>query len=165
MFMLSKSIKPIQKPWPQIVVGGKKNRLITITCREADGVNLVLNYEDSPQFIEWLKERVDFINSKLHRYNRNSEEFEISTFNNITLFNSEEELDRTVDHLIQSYEKQNIKLTKEQILKNLFIGYTEDIKQKITQAEELGVGKIVISEIRGGSSIDDPLRLFRDKIM
>jgi len=157
--------KPIQKPWPQIVVGGQKNRLITIACREADGVNLVLDDEDSPRFIESLKEKVDFINSKLHRYNRNSEEFEVSIFKNIALFNNEEEFDRTVDQMIQSYKKQSIKLTKEQVLKNFFIGYAEDIKERIRQAEELGVEKLVISEIRGDSSMEDPVELFRDKIM
>lgn len=157
--------KPVQKPWPQIVVGAQKNRLITIACREADGVNLVRSYEDDPQPIEPLKERIDFINSKLHRYNRNSQEFEISTYNSIALFNIEEEFDRAVDHLIQSYKNQNLKITKEQILKSLFIGYVDDVKEKIKQAEELGVEKMVIAEIRGDSSIEDPVKLFRDKIM
>jgi len=157
--------KPVQKPWPQIVVGGQKNRLITIACREADGINLDRSYETFASHIDPLKERIDFINSKLHKYNRNSEEFEISTYNYITLFNSEEEFDRTVDHFIQSYKQQNIKLTKEQILENLFVGYVDDVKEKIKQAEELGVEKMVIENIRGDSSIEDPVKLFHDKIM
>lgn len=157
--------KPVQKPWPQIVVGAMKNRLITIACREADGINLARDYEDFPQLIEPLKERIDFINSKLHRYNRNSEEFEISIYNTLSLFNGEEEFDRTVDQLIQKYKQQNIKLTKEQILENLFIGYVDDVKEKIKQAEELGVEKMVIENIRGDPSIEDPVKLFHDKIM
>jgi len=157
--------KPLQKPWPQIVVGAQKNRLITIACREADGINLVRSYEDDPQPIEPLKERIDFINSKLHKYHRNSEEFEISTYNYITLFNSEEDFDRTVDHLIQKYKQQNLKLTKEQILETFFIGYINDVKEKIKQAEELGVQKMVIENIRRDPSIEDPMKLFHDKIM
>jgi hypothetical protein len=50
-------------------------------------------------------------------------------------------------------------------LKNLFVGYVEDVKEKIKQAEELGVEKMVIAEIRGDSSIEDPVKLFHDKIM
>lgn len=50
-------------------------------------------------------------------------------------------------------------------LKSLFIGYVDDVKEKIKQAEELGVEKRGIAEIRGGSSIEDPMKLFRDKIM
>jgi len=157
--------KPVQKPWPQIVVGAKKNRLVTIACREADGINLVRIFESSPQLVEPLKERIDFINSKLRRYNRNSEEFEISTFNSIAVFNIGEEFDRAVDYLIQSFKNQNLKITKEQILKNLFIGYVDDVKEKIKQAEELGVEKMVIEEIYGDSSIKDPVKLFHDKIM
>jgi alkanesulfonate monooxygenase SsuD/methylene tetrahydromethanopterin reductase-like flavin-dependent oxidoreductase (luciferase family) len=157
--------KPVQKPWPQIVVGAQKNRLITIACREADGINLPRIYEDFPELIEPLKERIDFINSKLHRYNRNSEEFETSTMNAITLVNSQEEFDRAVDHVIQSYKSENLKITKEQILKNLFIGYVDDVKEKIKQAEELGVEKMVIYYNHGDSSIEDPVKLFHDKIM
>ena len=157
--------KPIQKPWPQIVVGGRKNRLITIACREANGINIDRDFETFASRIDPLKERIDFINSKLHKYNRTSEEFEISTYNYISLFNSEEELDQTVDNYIQSYKQQNFKLTKEQILDNFFVGYVEDVKEKIKQTEELGVQKMVIENIRGDSSIEDPVKLFHDKIM
>jgi alkanesulfonate monooxygenase SsuD/methylene tetrahydromethanopterin reductase-like flavin-dependent oxidoreductase (luciferase family) len=150
--------KPVQKPWPQIVVGATKDRLTTIACREADGINI------PHRGINELEKRVDFILSKLHKYGRNSEEFEISAFNLVTLVNSEEELDRTVNQMIQSAKRENEELTRDKILSENFVGFADSIKEKIATAEELGVKKMVVI-IRAGPSIRDPLKLFHDKIM
>lgn len=150
--------KPIQKPWPQIVIGATKNRIITIACREADGINL-------PHLgLAELKERIAFIKSKLHKHNRNQEEFEISTFNTITLINTEEELGKITNQMAERAKKQGKELTNEKILKDSFIGYVNDVKEKIKEAEESGVKKMVIA-VQGGPSIDNVLRLFHDKIM
>jgi alkanesulfonate monooxygenase SsuD/methylene tetrahydromethanopterin reductase-like flavin-dependent oxidoreductase (luciferase family) len=150
--------KPVQKPWPQIVIGATKNRLTTIACREADGINI------PHKGVDELRKSVGFIVSKLHKYNRNSEAFEISTFNVVTLVNSEEELDTTINQMIQSAKKQNQELTREEILSESFMGFVDDVKAKIKRAEELGVKKMVVM-VRGGPSIQDPLKLFHDKIM
>jgi len=150
--------KPIQKPWPQIVIGATKDRLTTIACREADGINI-------PHIgVNELGKRVDFISSKLHKYRRSPETFEISTFNVVTLVNSEEELDATIDRMIQNAKQRNQELTREEILNESFIGSVDEVREKIKKADELGVRKMVIT-IRGGPSIQDPLKLFHDRIM
>lgn len=150
--------KPIQKPWPQIVVGATKNRLTTIACREADGINL-------PHLgVDALKERINFVVSRLRKYNRKLEEFEISTFNVITFVNSEKELDAIASQMVERAKQHDQKVTREQVLKSSFIGYVDDVKEKIREVEELGVKKMVIS-VRGGASVKDPLKLFHDKIM
>lgn len=150
--------KPIQKPWPQIVIGATKDRLTTIACREADGVNI------PHKSIEELEERVGFILSKLHKYNRKPEEFEISAFDSINLVNTEEELDKVVDRIVGSVRARGQKITREQLLSNSFVGYVDDVKNKIQQIEEFGLKKMVIV-VRGGPSIKDPLKLFHDKVM
>jgi len=157
--------KPIQKPWPQIVVGAEKNRLTTIACREADGINIPYGWAYGPPIgFDALEERIGFIRSKLHKYNRNSEEFEISICNDVILVNSKEELDKIVSQMIEHFEKLNKRLTKEQILKNYLIGYVEDVKEKVEQIEEFGIKKMMIY-LRGSSSIEDPVKLFHDGIM
>jgi alkanesulfonate monooxygenase SsuD/methylene tetrahydromethanopterin reductase-like flavin-dependent oxidoreductase (luciferase family) len=150
--------KPIQKPWPQIVIGGSKNRLATIACREADGINL-----PHPGLDE-LEERTRFITSKLKKYNRDPEKFEISAFNLITLVNDEEELNEAIRQMIEWAKQENQELNREQILRNSFTGYVEDVKAKIKHAEDLGVRKMVI-DIHGGRSVKDPMKLFHDKLM
>jgi len=149
--------KPIQKPWPQIVIGGIKNRLVTLACREADGINL-----PHPGLDE-LEERTRFIASKLKKYNRDPERFEISTFNLITLVNNEEELNETIRQMIEWAKQENEELSREQILRNSFTGYVEDVKAKIKHAEDLGVRKMVL-DIHGGPSIRDPMKLLHDKL-
>jgi alkanesulfonate monooxygenase SsuD/methylene tetrahydromethanopterin reductase-like flavin-dependent oxidoreductase (luciferase family) len=150
--------KPIQKPWPQVVVGGRQNRLVIIACRVADGINLPHHGLDE------LEERTRFIASKLKKYNRDPEKFEISTYNLITLVNSEEELNGTISQMIERAKQENQELSKEQILRNSFIGYIEDVKAKIKRAEDLGVRKMVLV-IRGGPTVKDPFKLFHDELM
>jgi alkanesulfonate monooxygenase SsuD/methylene tetrahydromethanopterin reductase-like flavin-dependent oxidoreductase (luciferase family) len=150
--------KPIQKPWPQIVIGGSKNRLVTIACREADGINLPRHGLDE------LEERTRFITSRLKKYNKDPEKFEISTFNAVTLVDNEEELNEVIRQMIEWAKQENEKLSREQILRNSFTGYVEDVKAKIKHAEDLGVRKMVF-DIRGSPSIQDPIKLFHDKLM
>jgi alkanesulfonate monooxygenase SsuD/methylene tetrahydromethanopterin reductase-like flavin-dependent oxidoreductase (luciferase family) len=150
--------KPVQKPWPQMVIGASHDRLVTIACREADGVNL-------PHYgLDKLEERIRFIASKLKRYGRDPEKFEISTFNLVNIVGSDEELDEVVCRMIEQAKQENEKLTKEQILENDFVGYVEDVRAKIKSAEDLGVKRMVIT-VRGSASIKDPLKLFHDEIM
>lgn len=147
--------KPIQKPWPQIVVGGSMNRLATIACREADGMNLPW-----PGLGE-LEERTRFITSKLRECGRDREKFEISTLSLITLVNDEEELNEAVH---EHANQESCEPTRERVLGNRFIGYVEDVKAKIEHAEDLGVDKMVV-DIHGGPSVKDPVKLFHDKLM
>jgi alkanesulfonate monooxygenase SsuD/methylene tetrahydromethanopterin reductase-like flavin-dependent oxidoreductase (luciferase family) len=150
--------KPIQKPWPQIVVGGGQNRLVTIACREADGINL-------PHYgLDELEERTRFIASKLKKYNRDPEKFEISAFNLVTLVKDEQELNEAVRQMIERAKQVNQELSREQILKKSFVGYVEDVKAKIRCAEDMGVRKMVIV-VHGGPSVKEPMKLFHDELM
>jgi alkanesulfonate monooxygenase SsuD/methylene tetrahydromethanopterin reductase-like flavin-dependent oxidoreductase (luciferase family) len=150
--------KPIQKPWPQIVIGGTQNRLVTIASREADGINLPHHGLDE------LEERIRFISSKLKKYNRDPEKFEISAFNLITLVNDEEELNEAIRQMIERAKQENQELSREQILRNSFTGYIEDVRAKIKHAEDLGVRKMVIF-VHGSPLVKDPMKVFHDELM
>ena len=150
--------KPVQKPWPQIVIGGKQDRLVTLACRHADGINL------PHHGLTELEERTRFIASKLKKYSRDSKKFEISAFNLITLVSNEEELNEAIHKMIERAKQENEEINKEEILRNSFIGYVEDVRAKIKRAEDLGVRKMVIV-VRGGPSVKDPMKLFHDELM
>ena len=66
--------------------------------------------------------------------------------------------------MIEEAKQENQDLSREQILRNSFTGYIEDVKAKIKRAEDMKVRKMVIA-VRGGPSIKDPMKLFHDKIM
>ncbi|OLS29719.1 MAG: hypothetical protein HeimAB125_21600, partial [Candidatus Heimdallarchaeota archaeon AB_125] len=60
--------------------------------------------------------------------------------------------------------KDDSKPTREEVLKNQLIGFPEDIKEKLKSYEALGINKMVIA-IRKSETIEDPMKLFYDKVM
>lgn len=151
--------KPLQKPYPQIVVGTTGKRMIDIACREADGVNLDLWYAPN---IEDIPPRISYINERLEKHDRDPSEFEISLFTAITVVNSQEKLDDLVGRIINR-APEGKKPTKEHILKNQYIGFPEDIKEKMTRLENMGINKIVTGIRR--SDFEDPIEIFGKEIM
>ncbi len=139
--------KPVQKPYPQIVLGTAGDRMTDIACREADGINIPL------RTIQEIKTKIPTIHEKLKKYNRDPSEFEISLFVSIGLVNNQEELD----------ELRKKRRILKRALDNMFIGTPESVKTKISDVEEAGINKMVISVEETG--IQDPLTLFKDKIM
>ncbi|UJG44233.1 MAG: LLM class flavin-dependent oxidoreductase [Candidatus Heimdallarchaeum endolithica] len=144
--------KPIQKPYPQIVLGSSGKRMIDIACREADGINLP--YVPLTE----LEEKIHYINKRLEHYNRNLDDFEISLFNTVTLVNSQESLDKLIEKINKRVPEEKRK-SKEEILDNQFIGFLDDIKVKIEKVEEMGIRKMVIV-VRKSEGITDPLGEF-----
>ncbi len=149
--------KPIQKPYPQIVLGTTGKRMTTIACREADGINLPYTRPDD------IPEKIKLIETKLKEFDRDLSEFEISLFTSVNIVDSQDELDVVVEKIIGRYKEEE-KPTKEEVIRNHLVGFPEDIKEKIVKLEEMGVDKMVIS-IRDSDSLEDPLKVFHEKIM
>ncbi len=144
--------KPIQKPYPQIVLGSNGKRMIDIACREADGINLPYLLPPHQKF-ELVRNSISLIKERLQKYNRDPSTFEISMFNSITIVNSDEDL--------ESLRKKRRILKSN--LKNLFIGVPENIKEKVSELEKLGVSKMVIWV--ANPELEDPLAIFCNEIM
>jgi len=138
--------KPVQKPYPQIVLGAGAAglRITDIACREADGINYMydLKEEDFP-------ERISIIKDKLKKYNRDPSEFEISISYPVILVNTQEELE---------------KVSNQRQMMNSFIGFPEDIKEKFATLEDLGVKKIVTMAVMG-PDFKDRTKIFAEKVM
>ena len=139
--------KPIQKPYPQIVLGTSGKRMTDIACREADGINLPLGN------IEQIRRGIPNITEILKKYNRDPSNFEISLFTSIIMVNDQEELENL---------RRKRRILKRN-LKNQFIGTPEDIKRKITEVEEMGVDKMVISVEK--TKIEDPIEALCKELM
>ena len=140
--------KPIQKPYPQLVLGTSGKRMIDIACREADGINLIgIKADDFPKSIDNIK-------NKLKKYNRDISEFEISCCSVITLIDKQQEIDKLkVEYLPYG---------------NHYIGFPEDVKEEMDNLEELGFGKVTLWGVlksKQSESIKDPLETFASKIM
>ncbi|MFX1481373.1 MAG: LLM class flavin-dependent oxidoreductase, partial [Promethearchaeota archaeon] len=153
--------KPIQKPYPQIVLGTTGKRMTDIACREADGVNL--GYPSQTIFLKTqLTSKLSEINQNLNKYKKERDDFEISLFTSFTIVEDQEDLDKTIEDIIKNASGP-MKPTKEYLLEHQFIGFPEDIKQKSNEMENMGIDKIVLSLRK--SRIEDPLEIFKQKIM
>jgi alkanesulfonate monooxygenase SsuD/methylene tetrahydromethanopterin reductase-like flavin-dependent oxidoreductase (luciferase family) len=148
--------KPIQKPYPQIVVGSQGIRMQTIACREADGINMFEKGEED------LKESTGFINKKLREMGRDPSKFEISLQSPITLVRNEKEEDYLVNEILKRDKDENS--TKERILENRFIGTTDEIRGRMQTLEQIGIKKLV-THVGGSPSIKDPLKLFYEEVV
>ncbi len=148
--------KPVQKPYPQIVVGSQGNRMQTIACREADGINMFEKGE------KVLRESVSIINKKLRKYGRDPSKFEISLQNSVTLVRNGKEKDKIVNEILKQIKDQN--LTKEKILENRLIGTIDEIRGRMRTLEQIGIKKLV-THVQGSPPIKDSLKLFCEEIM
>ncbi len=140
--------KPIQKPYPQIVLGTASKRMTEIACRDADGINLIsIKTDDIPTAINNIK-------ANLKKYNRDISEFEISYCCVITLTDNQKEIDK----LKVDYQPHG----------NYYTGFPEDVKEEIDNLEDLGVNKMLlwaVTKSKQSESIKDPLETFAKKIM
>lgn len=140
--------KPIQNPYPQLVLGTSGKRMIDIASREADGINLIdVKPDELPEYINRIK-------ANLKKYNRDLSEFEISFCSTITLIDNQEEMD-----------KLNVKYDS---TGNLYRGFPEDIKEEMEKLEELGIDRMMLWSVnrsRKSKSIKDPLETFANKVM
>ena len=140
--------KPIQKPYPQLVLGTSGKRMTDIACREADGINLInIKPEELPDYIKKVK-------ANLKKYNRDLSEFEISFCSTIILIDNQEEIDK----LKVKYDSTG----------NLYRGYPEDVKEEMDKLEELGISRLMlwsVNKTRKSKSIKDPLETFANKVM
>ncbi|KKL61987.1 hypothetical protein LCGC14_2189770, partial [marine sediment metagenome] len=106
--------------------------------------------------------RIAYINERLKKHNRDPSEFEISLFATMTIVNSQEKWDDLVARIINGYPEGN-KPTREYIIKNHYVGFPEDIKEKIKMLENMGIKKVVLWLRR--SDIEDSIETFNKKVM
>jgi len=154
--------KPIQKPYPQMVLGTTGKRMTDIACREADGINLP--YPGQNVFLKnQLSSKITEINESLKKNNREIDNFEISLFlMNFWIVNDQEDLDKRIEEIIKNAPGP-MKPTREYLLEHQFIGFPEDIKKKLIEFENMGINKIVF--YLGKSDLEDPLKLFSKEMM
>jgi len=143
--------KPIQKPYPQIVIGTNGKRMIDIACREVDGINLPCLF---PIYLKLMNSNISIINETLKKYNRDPSEFEISFFTDVIIVDNQERIERI---------RKEKKIPKS-LMKFLFIGTPEIIREKIREVERLGVKKMVLYKLES-PDLEDPLDIFKREIM
>ncbi len=146
--------QPVQNPF-RISVGADKPRMIKITAKYADGLNI-------PRNLKLLKEKIELLESELEKNNKRLSDFFISGFSAIHIAKNNEEYDMIIKDLITKGKK-----SKEELKQYGFIGTPEVLVDKFRQATKLGV-KMMVSDLRPTNNVSemkDNLILFKDEVI
>lgn len=153
--------KPIQKPYPQLVLGTSGKRMTEIACREADGINLP--YPNEKMFLKTqLSDKVSEIDEMLRKYDKSLDKFEISLFTSITMAKDQDDLDKYIETTIKNAPGP-MKPTKEYLLEHQLVGFPEDIKQKVNELKGIGINKIIF--IVRETALEDPISVLAKEIL
>ncbi|MFW9783689.1 MAG: LLM class flavin-dependent oxidoreductase [Candidatus Heimdallarchaeota archaeon] len=153
--------KPIQKPYPQLVLGTSGKRMTEIACREADGINLP--YPNEKMFLKTqLSDKVSEIDEMLRKYDKSLDKFEISLFTSITMAKDQDDLDKYIETIIKNAPGP-MRPTKEYLLEHQLVGFPEDIKQKVNELKGIGINKIIF--IVRETALEDPISVLAKEIL
>ena len=125
--------------------------MIDIACREADGINF--DYPDPRNKLEKISTIISYIKEKLKKYDRDPSTFELSTFGTVFLAQDQENLEKL---------RRKHKIMKRNF-PNTFSGTIEGLKEKIAEAENLGLDKMVFNLVQSG--LEDPLEVFSEELI
>jgi alkanesulfonate monooxygenase SsuD/methylene tetrahydromethanopterin reductase-like flavin-dependent oxidoreductase (luciferase family) len=132
--------QPVQKPF-RISVGASKPRMIRITAKYADGINISGSFNE-------IKNIVSLLTPALDKNNKSIDDFLISGFNSVTFAKDEDELNQLVGETALKTSK-----TKEEVRKDFFMGTPEILLDKFNLLRDLGFKMMVL--ILRSSDLED----------
>lgn len=135
--------QPIQKNM-RISVGGSKDRMIKISAKYADGINVGDGYTKVKSVLEKLQ-------FSLEKNNKTLDSYFVSGSGTVTIAKDDQEYKL----LVEDMAKRTGKLVEE-IKKEYLIGTPEILREKISNLEKIGM-KLYIMSIQPASSFDDML--------
>ena len=146
--------QPIQKPM-RISVGASKPRMIRITARYADGLNITGD-------LTKVKETIDLLVPALENNNKKLKDFFISGSLDFSIAKNKDEY----ESIVKEISKQTLK-SKEEIKRDAFVGTPQILLEKVYSAQELGM-KVMMLNIKPFSNIEEikeRLSLFIDSVI
>ncbi len=141
--------KPIQKPHPPIMVGGKGDMLLKATVEYVDEYNL-------PSSHETLTERIQYIHNCCDKIGRNPKELRFSLFPRLVLATDETELEQ----LINQY-KPNDRSRKE-FLATALVGTPDMVIDQVQKYVDIGVTRFALLMQK---PVPERLELFANTVM
>jgi len=155
--------KPVQKPYPPLMVGGSGEKLtLRIVAREADRSNFPV------RDIDRFKHLLDVLKNHCKAVGRKFEDIEKSVFGGVSLFKNEKTME---DHMREVYQKLEPGDSFENWLNNYkrrtIVGTVDDCIGRLKEYEALGVSCYIIRFEGGEHSIlhEEGFELFNEHIL
>ncbi|MHA2250705.1 MAG: LLM class flavin-dependent oxidoreductase [Candidatus Kariarchaeaceae archaeon] len=144
---------PIQRPM-RISVGCSKPRMMNITAKYADGINI------AARSIPDIEARIKKFGSIAASYDKTLKDYYLSGFLGFQIGRNEKE----VEELAKPVAKR-LDIPIDQVLSDYFIGTSDNIIEKLQHIKNLGL-EMVVSQIDVHKSIlTDPLDFFHENVM
>lgn len=138
--------QPVQKNM-RISVGGSKDRMIKISAKYADGINVGAGINRTKTIIEKL-------HPELKKNNKEIEDFFISGFGSVTIAQNDKEYEELAKNLASRTNKDI-----EEVKQDVLIGTPEILIQKFKVLQNLGL-KLYILSVQPTSSITEIIEKF-----
>ena len=138
---------PIQKNM-RISLGGSKDRMIKISAKYADGINVGAGLLRTRTIVQKLI-------PELEKYKKSFNDYLISGFGTITIAKDKQEY----DYLLQDLAKKTNK-SADEVEKDVLIGTPEILNKKLKELQGLGV-KMYIMSIQPASTLDEMIERYK----
>ncbi len=145
--------QPIQNPM-RISVGGQKPRMVRLAATLADGLNV-------PGSLDKLESTLDLLLPNLEKAGKKMADYYYSGFGGIYYAKNEEDYEKQVAKVAETQKK-----SVQEVRKNLFIGTSEILVEKLRRASDLGV-KLLVFAPRPARSVEETnelLATLRDEV-
>jgi F420-dependent oxidoreductase-like protein len=144
--------KPLQKPWPPIMIGGAGEKLtLRVVARHAD----IWNTFGSPQI---FREKISILKEHCESVGRNLDDIEISWAGATRIAGSPAERDETIRRVAARFGRP-----PEEIGPGLLMGTAEEIRERINRLIEVGVTHFIIMPTSPADQ--DTIRRFAEEVM
>ena len=137
---------PVQQPM-RISIGGSKDRMIKISAKYADGINVGAGMTRSRTII-------DKLTPELQKYNKKIEDYFISGFGTITIAKDEIEYEQLSKDLANRTNK-----SLEEVKSDTLIGTPDILVKKLKELQNLGL-KMYIMSIQPAKTIEEMIDRF-----
>jgi len=144
--------KPLQKPWPQIMIGGAGEKMtLRVVARHAD----IWNTFGSPDL---FRHKISILKQHCESVGRKLDDIEISWAGATRIAGSAAERDEIIRRVAERFGRP-----AEEIGPGLLMGTAEEIKDRIHRLIDVGVSHFIIMPT--SPSDHDTLRRFADEVI
>lgn len=146
--------RPVQKPYPPIMIGGSGKKILELVAAEAQLVNMIPPIVNGKDFVQdpaaavkfdktELKRRIGMLHSSLKAVGRDTSSVELSVISMVTLSRSKAETEKALAQTASAMGFPNIEAARNSPV--LLVGTPDEVRRELrSRIEELGTTYYIV---------------------